>query len=161
VYFSYIHSYLNYANIAWASTYPTSFQRILLKQKHAARIVYNKDKLSHSKPLLRNLNALNVYQINIYQHLGFMHRFNNDETPKVFNDIIKRPEHRYPTSFSGLNFTLKPYSLNSTKYSISFRGPKLWNDIPNKQEKEIKSSLLFQKKMKSKLLDNENETDYF
>ena len=161
VYFSYIHSYLNYANIAWASTYPTSLQRIHLKQKHAVRIVYNKDKLSHSKPLLRNLNALNVYQINIYQHLGFMHRFNNDETPKVFNDIIKRPEHRYPTSFSSLNFTLKPYSLNSTKYSISFRGPKLWNDIPNKQEKEIKSSLLFQKKMKSKLLDNENETDYF
>ena len=75
--------------------------------------------------------------------------------------FIKRPEHRYPTSFSSLSFTLKPYSLNSTKYSISVRGPKLWNDIPNKQEKEIKSSLLFQKKMKSKLLADENETDYF
>ena len=68
VYFSYIHSYLNYANIAWARTYPANLKRIHLKQKHAARIVYNKDKFPNSKPLLKNLNALNVYQINIYQH---------------------------------------------------------------------------------------------
>ena len=84
-----------------------------------------KTKFTNSKPLLKNLNALNVYQINIYQHLGFMHKFNNNETPKVFNNIIKRPEHRYPTNFSSLNFSLKSYSLNNTKYSISFRGPKL------------------------------------
>ena len=146
VYFSYIHSYLNYANIAWASTYPTNLKQIHLKQKHAARIVYNKDKFTNSKPLLKNLNALNVYQINIYQHLGFMHKFNNNETPKVFNNIIKRPEHRYPTNFSSLNFSLKSYSLNNTKYSISFRGPKLWNDIPNKQEKEIQSFPFFKRK---------------
>ena len=161
VYFSYIHSYLNYTNIAWASTYPTNLKQIHLKQKHAARIVYNKDKLTNSKPLLKNLNALNVYQTNIYQHLGFMHKFNNNETPKVFNNITKRPEHRYPTNFSSLNFSLKSYSLNNTKYSISFGGPKLWNDIPNKEEKEIQSFPLFQKKMKIKLLESENETVCF
>ena len=70
VYFSYIHSYLNYANIAWASTYATKLKRVYLKQKLAVRIVFNKDKLTHSKPLFENLNALNVYQINIYQHLN-------------------------------------------------------------------------------------------
>ena len=162
VYLSYIHSYLKYANIAWVITYPTNLKRIHLKQKHAARIVYNKDKLSSSKPLLKNLNALNVYQVNIYQHLGFMHKFNNNETPKVFNNIIKQPEHRYPTNFSKSNFSLKSYSLNNTKYSISFRGPKLWNDIPNKQEKEIQSFPLFiQRKMKIKLLESKNETVCF
>ena len=31
VYFSYIHSYLNYANIAWASTYATKLKRVYLK----------------------------------------------------------------------------------------------------------------------------------
>ena len=40
-----------------------------LKQKHAARIAFNKDKLSHSKPLFEDLNALSLYQINIYKHL--------------------------------------------------------------------------------------------
>ena len=74
VYFSYIRSCLNYANIAWASTYATKLKRVYLKQKHAVRIVFNKDKLTHSKPLFENLNALNVYQINIYQDLNFMHK---------------------------------------------------------------------------------------
>ena len=31
VYFSYIHSYLNYANIAWASKYGTKLKRVYLK----------------------------------------------------------------------------------------------------------------------------------
>ena len=47
VYSSYIHSYLNYANIAWASTYATRLKRVYLKQKHAARIVVSKGKLIH------------------------------------------------------------------------------------------------------------------
>ena len=30
VYFCYIHSYLNYGNIAWASTYATKVKRVIL-----------------------------------------------------------------------------------------------------------------------------------
>ena len=120
VYFSYIHSYLNYANIAWASTYATKLKRVYLKQKHAVRIVFNKDKLTHSKPLFKNLNALNVYQINIYQHLNFMHKFINNQIPSIFSDFIKRPNHKYPTNFSQSSFYLKRYSLNSTNYSTYF-----------------------------------------
>ena len=73
VYFSYIHSYLNYAKIAWASTYQTKLKTIHYHQKHAARIVFNQEKLTHSRPLLQSSNLLNVYQINLYQHLNFMH----------------------------------------------------------------------------------------
>ena len=50
---------------------------------------------------------MNVYQIDIYQHLGFMHKLSNDETPKIFCPVIKRPEHRYPTNFSNLVFSAK------------------------------------------------------
>ena len=120
-YFSYIHSYLNYANIAWASTSATKLKRVYLKQKHAVHIVFNKDKLTHSKPLFKNLNALNVYQINIYQHLNSMHKFINNQIPSIFSGFVKRPNHKYPTNFSQSRFYLKRYSLNSTKYSISIR----------------------------------------
>ena len=84
IYFSYIHSYLNYANIACM----TKLKEINLLQKRAVRFVFNEDRLSHSRPLLRKINALNVYQINLYQHLNFMHKFNNQETPRMFNDLI-------------------------------------------------------------------------
>ena len=91
VYFSYIHSYLNYANIAWASTYQTKLKTVHYHQKHAVRIVFNQEKLTHSRPLLRSLNALNVYQINLYQHLNFMHKVSNNVAPLIFNDMFKKP----------------------------------------------------------------------
>ena len=69
IYFYYIHNYVNYCNIAWACTSRTKLDNILKKQKHAVRIIYNKDKFTHSKPLMRDMNALNVYQINIFQAL--------------------------------------------------------------------------------------------
>ena len=47
IYFSYIHSYLNYANIAWASTYVTKLKKINLLQKQAVRFVFNEDGRSY------------------------------------------------------------------------------------------------------------------
>ena len=103
--FSYIH-YLNYANSAWASTYQTKLKTIYYHQKHAARIVFNQEKLTHSRPLLWSLNALNVYQINLYQHLNLIHKVSNNVAPLIFNDMFKKPSHKYPTNFSHNNFSL-------------------------------------------------------
>ena len=66
IYFAYIHSYLNYANIAWASTYQTKLKAIHLLRKLAVRIMFSKYNMTHSRPLLQSLNALNVYQINLF-----------------------------------------------------------------------------------------------
>ena len=76
------------------------------QQKHAARIIFNKHILSHARPLLRSLSALNVYQINSYQHLNFMYKFNNKQTPRIFHDLIEKLVHQYSTQFSKTNFSL-------------------------------------------------------
>ena len=60
-----------------------------------------------------------------------MHTFIKNQIPSIFSDLIKRPDNKYPTNFSQSSFYLKRYSLNSTKYSISIRGLKLWNDVIN------------------------------
>ena len=65
----YIHSYLNDANIAWASTYATKFKIVYLKQKHAVRLLFKKleeNKITRAMPTSEKLNTLNVDQINIY-----------------------------------------------------------------------------------------------
>ena len=90
-----------------------------------------------------------------------MHTFIKNQIPSIFSDLIKIPDNKYPTNFSQSSFYLKRYSLNSTKYSISIRGFKLWNDVINKEEKNIQSYFLFQKNIKSKLIEIENETDHF
>ena len=52
IYFSFIHIYINYVNIAWTSTFETKLQAILKKQKHAARTIFHANEMK----------ALNVYQ---------------------------------------------------------------------------------------------------
>ena len=80
-----------------------------------------------SRPLLQSPNALNVYQINLYQHLAVMYKLNKNKAQLTFNQLIKKPFHEYPTKFSENCFSLKAISLKSTKYCISFRGPKIFN----------------------------------
>ena len=45
LYFSFIHSYLNYGSITWSSTNKTKLKTLHQRQKHAARIIYFKDRL--------------------------------------------------------------------------------------------------------------------
>ena len=60
VHFTYIHSYLNYANIAWASSYQTKLKTVHYHQKHAIRTVFNLEKLTHFRSLLGSLHASNA-----------------------------------------------------------------------------------------------------
>ena len=52
IYFSLVHSYRNYSNIAWARTTSTKLNKILLKQNHVAPIILNIDRQSNARPLL-------------------------------------------------------------------------------------------------------------
>ena len=81
--------------------------------------------------------------------------------PEVFHETLKKQNHKYPTIFSNLNYSIKEYSLKLTKYSVSYRGPTIWNAILDKKDKETKSHLLFKKKIKSKLLDITNGQIFF
>ena len=134
---------------------------INIKQKHAVRITFNENRLCHSQPLLKALNALNVYQLNIDKNLNFMHRLKNNNIPKVFTELIKKPKYKYPTKFSKNSYTTKSFSLSNMKYCISVRGSKLSNDSLQNEEKKIQSHSLFQKTMKSKLIETENEVMHF
>ena len=61
IYFSFIHSYINYATITWSSTYPSRLKRIHSIQKHGSRIIFNKRKHETARPLLKSIGALNTH----------------------------------------------------------------------------------------------------
>ena len=102
-----------------------------------------------------------VYQINLYQDLNIMYRIKVGKIPEVFHAAIKKPNQKYRTTFCNLIDGIEKYSLKSTKYSVSYRGPILWSIILDKRDKEIESPLLFKKKIRSKLLDIINAKIYF
>ena len=63
LYYSYIHSYLNYGNLAWGSTYLTNLKKLRSQQKHAILIAHNKRKFEHTKKLFKSASALNLYKL--------------------------------------------------------------------------------------------------
>ena len=63
MYYSFIHSYLNYANIAWASTKKLNLISLYRSQKYAIKIMHDKDCFVHTKPLFKHAKVLTVYEI--------------------------------------------------------------------------------------------------
>ena len=90
-----------------------------------------------------------------------MYKFQKCQAPKIFNMAFEKSTHKYPTQFSENNFKCKKYSLTSTKHLISVRGPNIWNEFLTKEEKEIQSHSTFLRKVKTKLLESDNERKYF
>ena len=99
IYFSFIHIYISYVNIAWASTFKTKLQGILKKQKHAARATFHSNRLDHTRSLLKEMKALNVYQINLIQTLKVMHKTKYGINPRIFLPKFLDLDHQFPTRF--------------------------------------------------------------
>ena len=112
IYFAFIHSYLNYANIAWASTSPNKLKKLFNKQKHAVRIISDNDRYTPSRPLMKNYNFLNIYQLNIYQILTFMFKTKHQTSPEIFHKIFKKSIHKYPTNFATNKLLFHNINLN-------------------------------------------------
>ena len=142
-------------------SYRSKLKKIHFHQKHAVRTVFIEGKLTQSHPMLQSLNALKVYQINLYQYLAFMYKLHKNKVPLAFNELIENPFHKYPTKFSENCFSLKAIFLKPTKYCFSFRSPKIWNKVLAKEEKELQSLSIFKKVVHSKLLEGEHELEYF
>ena len=163
LYFSFIHYYLNYANIVWASTHKSKLTNIYRTQKHAIRVIFFKDRLTHTKPLFHDIKAMNVYEINVFQILSFIFKCKNKETPQIFENIYNIKDFNN-NSIRCYGKLVKPFCrMKLTEFSISFRGPKLWNEI-------VISKLLitldisfdaFKKYIKSTISDIDNVLDYF
>ena len=119
IYFSFIHIYISYANIASASTFKNKLQGILKKQKHAGQITFHANRLDHAKPLLKEMKALNVYQISLIQALKFMHKTKYGKNPRVFLLKFREVDHQYPTRFSQNSFCYKRSPCKTTSFAIT------------------------------------------
>ena len=110
---------------------------------------------------MQKMNALNVYQINIFQILRFMHKYKLNKNPKMFVNSFNKIEHKYPTRYSRNNYKQPKLKTRNTSFAINYWGPYLWNKCLDDNEKVIPSMPLFPSIIKRKLLDAENEISFF
>ena len=131
-----LYTYINYANIAWGSTNKNNLKKLFGKQEQAARIILNQDRFTHAHPLLKTLNALNVYQINLLHGPLFTHKIKTNSSLRIFLHHFQTINHKYATRYSRNNFKEPKRETNYTKYCIYARGPVIWNSFLNETEKK-------------------------
>ena len=170
LYFSFIHSYLTYANIAWGSTYKTNLEPLHRRQKHAARLIHFKDNkipnthaYEHAQPLLKDMKALNIFQLNIFQNILFMFKYKLNNLPKLFmNDYFKQSINVYETR-SAVDFSIPHRPTKRSQFCISYRGPSLFNQLAsnNASLNTIKSFDSIKNKLKEIIIEIENTDEFF
>ena len=89
LHFSYIHSYINYANLACASTRKMNLKSIPSQQNHVLRVVFNKDRYYHTKELSAPCNVLNFCKLTLLNTSTFMHKIKTGTGPAAFHTAFK------------------------------------------------------------------------
>ena len=136
LYFSFFHSYLNYGNIAWASTTKSKLRKIASQQRQAVNAIPKNDnqEITNSRKFMEENGILNVYKLNLCQVLNFMFR--------VHNETIQR-------------------NTRIIHFAILSRRPHIWNSLTNNSTKIIDFCPLFKITIKENLLKSKLETNYF
>ena len=146
LYYSHIHTYLNYANLSWESTNRTNLKKLLSQQKHAVRIANNRTRFVHTNEFFKSQKLLNIYKLNILSVAVFMYQIGNKTAALTFSESFEKICHGYLANFSQFNYKIPKTALSKSKVRISFRGRSVWNNIFRNSEKEIESLPLFKSK---------------
>ena len=149
VYFSFIHSCINYGNIAWGSTSKIKLRKIFTYQRKGAGAIFFADRFAHAKLSTLAMNALNVYQINIYQNLILLYKAHTGTALSIFfNQFLKINHNFLKNSKNSSNYSIPKSTIKLTNFAISRRALTLLNTVLDEKLKEIKTLPLFQAKVK-------------
>ena len=140
-YYSFIYPYLSYAVIIWGSTYEDHLRNLVILQKRVVRTVFGSSYLAHTTPIFRKLRILKFIDVYRYNLALYMYK-NIDSFQRYTHNFNTRNRNRLLPTF---------HRLTKSQHSVSFRGPKLWNDLPD-YLKNIESLPSFKFKLKNYFL---------
>ena len=82
-------------------------KKIHSQQKYVIRIIFHRDRFSHTKELFVQNKVFDVYQLNSLNNLIFMHKVKTETASALFLPKFRKLAYAYPTNFSELNY-IKP-----------------------------------------------------
>ena len=148
-----INPFIAYCNTVWSSTYVTNLNRIYYLQKRAVRAITNSDFRAHTAPLFAKLGILYIFQVNSLYIARFMFCYHKEILPSVFHNLFlcSNQVHSYNTR-SANNYLPHTCRTNLKKFTILYRGPKIWNALSSNIRTSV-NSCTFKKKMMQFLLN--------
>ena len=121
-----------------------------------SRLITGENRYAHSKTLMKSLNILNVYQINILQHLLLMFKVKRSLIPDIFQKMFHQIDHKYPTGYSRNNYQVPQNKSNLFSFGL-LGEDHIYGIISSETKKKIYHVYPgFKYQIKSKLLDTEN-----
>ena len=148
--------YINDGILIWGNTFATYLDKVLKLQKWAIRTISNSHYRSHTGPLFKKYNILNIHDTFKLNLGSFMYKHHTGQLPNIFSEYFTKHEqtHNYNTR------NAQDYSINKTKKSFSDRavrncGPSFWNSLEN-DIKKCKDTKEFRNNLKSNLLSSYN-----
>ena len=126
MYYSLIYPYLHYCNIIWSGTYQTHTKPLFILRKRAIRIISGESYYSHTNGLFHQQNILKLTDLNTY--LTALYIFKN------LSKFVTFSNHSYGTR-GRLLLRPKYQRTTITQQSITYRGPKIWNSLPDTLKK--------------------------
>ena len=147
-----MRTHINYCCTTWASWKPRG-NKVLLQRLQAVcnkffRLVYNLDRTTSVRDILKNDNILNVYQTYDFNLAQVMHKARSAQLPcplqNLFNIGI----------FCPCLFSVKPTRIIQSEKSVSQAAPKVWNALPSFITQETDFSLFKRETMKHFLANN-------
>ena len=123
--------FLSYCNIVWANTYPTKLHRLYILQKRVVRNITLSHYQSHSRPLFKQLNILNVYQLNEYLCAILIFKNEKSLLPEKLSDmfITNSTIHNHNTR-NKKKYHRWCVNTNFASYSCRHHAPEIWNLLP-------------------------------
>ena len=116
-------------------------------------MITNSDYRSHSAPLFKKCNLLNVYDMFELELCSFMYKHFTDQLPKVFHSYFMKQNHlhNYNTRKGG-DYKVPKTKTTFANKSIRNSGPKFWNTIKRDSVKNSKSIKIFRSQIKNILI---------
>ena len=134
LYFSLIHSYLDYGCILWGNSFSKFLKPIQIQQNKAVRAIENLRYNESVANSLQKLGILNLAKIHTLHTNTYMHKLNLKQLPtnlkKTFEPYTA-PTHNYNTRGSNRNLYLNPIIHSDVgQRSIIVNGPKYYRSLP-------------------------------
>jgi len=122
LYYALVYPHLTYCSIVWSGCSLTVIRPLLVAQKKVIRLVNNQDYLAHTTPLFLSSGILKFEELSDFLLGIHMYKLNA-------RNMVAHRQHEHFTR-NRYDASTPFHRLTQTQRAVSFRGPQVWNDIP-------------------------------
>ena len=153
IYYALIYSRIKYGLAVYGTANIGSINKVQVLQNQLLKVLTEKPYRYRTNKLHNELKILKVEDLYKQEILTFVHNFQNNKLPSVFDSYFTSFSniHDIDTRNRNTNFILPRVSSNLGSTRISFEGAVLWNSLDN-SSKKIKSEKSFRRSFKETVL---------